>query len=558
MEPEQTLRFALQFDPLTSAVPENHGWLGYVVLAFVLFNFVDFGIQTVVYFRVFIHFIRYKEAVGFQLVVSTLFIIVRLITGYLILLLIPPKLIWDLDFSHAIPSTLLVILCYGGVGIFLLFSLMSCLACLRLLLRGDIKAIRTPSNMEDKTSADSLPTVIILMPVYNEEPSALIAAVDSVVVCDYPQIKKHFFISFDDPSESELFRILAKHLSNEGVEIFLGKDSAEYVVNGVRITVNRFEHSGKRDTQAKSYEIIDRLYEKDDSARILFIDSDIVLHPNAIHNFIARNTVATTGLITCRTSQDFNLLQCLQDAEYLNDQVFIRSTEVLLGAATCLPGALTMTNMKTLREVAPTYFQTVDMEESIDYHRLHLGEDRYLTYLLLQRASEDERVGFQASAQCKTEAPSSFISLLKQRRRWFMGTCTNDIAMLLSYDIWIRIPGVMLFKFFSYGTAGVSLLTWAVCCIYVVAMGNPNIFFSNLFFFIAIGVFSFRFALNTTAALQLRRRKVVLFSIVFAFFNPIFVALVVGYSVWTWNVRSWGGPRSDSEQDEKPVGVDIV
>ena len=562
MEPAQTLRFA--FEPITSVVPENYSWLSYVVLGFVLFNLIEFGLQSLVYLPIFFHFIRQKEGnIIFKLGITTLFIVVRLTTVYLILLLVPPKLIWDLDFGHAIhPRPFLFIVCFGAIGVFFIFTLTMCFSCFKLLVTGTIRPTRKLcNNKEDKVEAadNLLPTVIVLMPVYNEEPAALIRAVDSIIASDYPSIKQHFFISFDDARESELFQSLIKHLANQaGSEGSLGKSGTEFVVNGVRVTVNRFEHAGKRETQAKSFDIINQLYEKDESARILLLDSDIVLHPNAIYNLVTRNkAVGTTGLITCRTSEDSSLLNCLQDADYVNEQLFIRSTEVLLGGAMCLPGTMTMTDMKTLRKVAPMYFQKVDPRKTIDYHRLQLGEDRYLTFLLLQEGKKDGGVGFQADSHCKTEGQPTFTSLLKQRRRWFLGTLSNDIALLLSLEIWRRVPFVLIFKFFSYGMAGVSLLTWAVCSAYTMTTGNPNneLTFSHLFFYIAIGMFSIKFAINTAVAIQIHRRKVMVFAILFALINSLFMAVVVVYSVWTWNVRSWGGPRTDSKETTKPLSA---
>ena len=60
---------------------------------------------------------------------------------------------------------------------------------------------------------------------------------------------------------------------------------------------------------------------------------------------------------------------------------------------------------------------------------LHLGEDRYLTTLLLKHFPSMRTV-FTRDAKCKTNAPSKWSVLLSQRRRWINSTVHNLLELL--------------------------------------------------------------------------------------------------------------------------------
>jgi len=56
-----------------------------------------------------------------------------------------------------------------------------------------------------------------------------------------------------------------------------------------------------------------------------------------------------------------------------------RCLESFLGGVTCLPGALTMVEFNTLKDVEEEYFKSSNFTNNIsiiDYARFHLGEDR--------------------------------------------------------------------------------------------------------------------------------------------------------------------------------------
>ena len=199
-----------------------------------------------------------------------------------------------------------------------------------------------------------------------------------------------------------------------------------------------------------------------------------------------RNMLAMTGVITSTTVKN-SLITMLQDMEYVSPhpclqwasrcgrrqralctkrqllierrianenvlqvhgQLFERSVESGCGAVTCLPGALTILRFSAFRRMAKYYFadKAEQCDDLFDFGKCHLGEDRWLTHLFMIGAKERYQIQMNPGAFCKTEAVQTFKSLLKQRRRWFLGFITNEACMLTDIRLWkrVRISAIVL------------------------------------------------------------------------------------------------------------------
>ncbi|KAJ3127001.1 hypothetical protein HK098_006892 [Nowakowskiella sp. JEL0407] len=511
------------------------------------------------------------------------------------------------------------------------------------------------------------PTVLIVMPVYNEDPDALFNAVLSVTRANYLKSCMHLFVSFDDESISELYlRLLEKMgVFDHAAEIdtasvleektpmelkaeqqfhnlkkVLSDGSIAYDIptnftltfEGVCVTICRFPHNGKRATQAKTFKLMNKMYGQkgSDTERtfVLYIDSDIILEKNAIYEFarsmeLEPDRVAYTGYITVRTSiAPSNFLVAYQDAEYLHSQLIHRSFESVLGGVVCLPGALTMVRLRALKEVAPHYFTRLDTRKTLDYHRFHLGEDRYMTHLLMEVATNKPKqqarrlidrkrraagksprkwskpsnaftIGLCTAARCKTEAPDTWQKLLKQRRRWFLGAIANEIFMLTAPLLWRHTPLLMASKLWDFASRSmifyVTLFNIILnSTIYPrlqatldaqdndiknfrfqvastpVSEAHEREFELFDFFFptsesglvkplaIFLGPMLMKWLVLICIGIILRRwRMAVLFPVV-SVLQPAFGMAYTIYSLKTYAVRSWGGPRTDKGGEENP------
>ena len=76
------------------------------------------------------------------------------------------------------------------------------LFCVYQLITNNIGRHRRIKSVLDENTA---PKVVVVMPVYNEEPEILMTAVDSIVDGEYPPSCLHIFLSFDGAEENELY-----------------------------------------------------------------------------------------------------------------------------------------------------------------------------------------------------------------------------------------------------------------------------------------------------------------------------------------------------------------
>ena len=343
----------------------------------------------------------------------------------------------------------------------------------------------------------SVPYVNIVMPIYNEPLPSLMAAVNSIVDSKYPADRIELLMAFDDHQQTNLYLstiyCLTHHVHNtsgsiskteyenieENIQHLKKTESMNidypdvFIIEyrGIKITICRFPHGGKRHVQECAFHLL-RKHQITHSGKrlLLYIDSDIVLDNYAIH-MLAWEFVkplskkncrprGVTGLILCKTKGNYSILTALQDAEYIAGQTFIRQLEHFLGSVTCLPGALTMMSFDAFENVSAEYFNNDYQNHVFNFARMHLGEDRYLTHLLMRHAQTYGATAYQSAARCETEAVSSFAALLKQRRRWWLGGMTNLMSMYTDLLLWKSYTSLILIRIFQYLTSFPSLLLY--------------------------------------------------------------------------------------------------
>ncbi|KAF9302817.1 hypothetical protein BGZ74_004811 [Mortierella antarctica] len=383
--------------------------------------------------------------------------------------------------------------------------------------------------------------VLIVMPVYNELPEVLHVAICSAIDGDYPKEHLHIFISFDNDATSDLYRALIRNLGVPADNDYY-PPVLDLYFRGVQITVSRFPHGGKRLTQKKTFGLINSIYknypEKTDHLFVLFIDSDIVLPPATVANFMwdmqlkpgsTKDLLGMTGVITVTTKDDMTFINLLQDIEYVHGQFFGRAIESAVGACVTLPGALTIFRYSAFLKSYDEYFADATISDLWDFGRSHLGEDRYLTHLLMTKAARPKMIQFCHRATCKTEPVREWRNLMKQRRRWFLGFLTNEGAFL---------SDPALTSMVSYAT------------IAAVATGIQH--WSWIWLGLLIAYFCINWGLMFIYGLWIGRKKAFLYPLMFVV-GPFVTWFLLVYGVITANERTWGGPRADaaSTKDEE-------
>ncbi|KAL7785968.1 glycosyltransferase family 2 protein [Trichoderma ceciliae] len=425
------------------------------------------------------------------------------------------------------------------------------LFCVYQLVTNQLGRTKRMKQVLDDATA---PKVVTVMPCYKEEPDVLIKAINSVVDCDYPAACIHVFLSFDGDQEDELYLNTIEKL---GVPLTMESypKSIDVTYKEARITISRFPHGGKRHCQKSTFKLIDRVYEQylkmNDNLFILFIDSDCILDKVCLQNFVydmelspgnSRNMLAMTGVITS-TTRKHSMITLLQDIEYIHGQLFERTVESGCGSVTCLPGALTMLRFSAFRRMAKYYFadKAEQCEDLFDFAKCHLGEDRWLTHLFMIGAKQRYQIQMCTSAFCKTEAVQTYRSLIKQRRRWFLGFITNEVCMLTDWRLWKRYPLLVIVRFMQNTIRTTALLFF----ILVLALISTVSKVKDL----PVGFIGVSLGLNWLLMLyfgaKLRRFKIWLYPLMFVL-NPFFNWYYMVYGIFTAGQRTWGGPRADA------------
>jgi chitin synthase len=425
------------------------------------------------------------------------------------------------------------------------------LFCVYQLVTHSVGRSRRIKSVLDEASA---PKVVIIMPCYKEIPEILLRTCDSLVDCEYPPSCLHIFLSFDGDQEDELYLNTIEKL---GVPLTLDTypKSIDVIYRSCRITISRFPHGGKRHCQKRTFKLIDKIYseylKRNDNLFVLFIDSDCILDKTCIQNFMyemelkpgsKKNMLAQTGVITSTTEKN-SLITLLQDMEYVHGQLFERSVESGCGAVTCLPGALTMLRFSAFRRMAKYYFadKAEQCDDLFDYGKCHLGEDRWLTHLFMIGAKERYQIQMNTGAFCKTEAVQTYQSLLKQRRRWFLGFITNEVCMLTDIRLWKRYPILLIVRFMQ-NTIRTTALLFFILCISLITTSQKV---ANL----PVGFIAISLGLNWLLMLyfgaKLGRYKIMLYPLMFVV-NPFFNWVYMVYGIFTAGQRTWGGPRADA------------
>ncbi|KAJ2239897.1 hypothetical protein GGH97_004857, partial [Coemansia sp. RSA 475] len=168
---------------------------------------------------------------------------------------------------------------------------------------------------------------------------------------------------------------------------------------------------------------------------VLMIDADTVVMPDSLNRMVRSmlHDVKIMGLCgeTRLANAKSSWITMMQVYEYFISHHLTKAFESLFGSVTCLPGCFCMYRIRSVdgrpllisKEVIADY-----KENNVDtLHKknlLHLGEDRYLTTLMLKHYPYYKNK-FNAEAQCMTNAPDSWKVLMSQRRRWINSTVHN-------------------------------------------------------------------------------------------------------------------------------------
>lgn len=232
--------------------------------------------------------------------------------------------------------------------------------------------------------------VSVVIPFYNEAPHAVVRAVWSVLMQDYP-IQE--VIVVDDGSRNpEAFEALLAFRQKYRLQD--------------KLILHRFpQNRGKREAQVYGF-----LRCRGDI--IVTVDSDTTLYPDAIRNLLVPfrdpEVMAVTGHVGARNRTQ-NLLTRLIDQRYQNAFRTERAAQSVFGSVLVCSGPLSAYRRSVIIENIERYRNQRFLGQPVQF-----GDDRCLTNFALERG----KTVYQSTARCLTEVPNSLRKFIRQQIRW--------------------------------------------------------------------------------------------------------------------------------------------
>ncbi|KAH9272746.1 hypothetical protein BASA83_004948 [Batrachochytrium salamandrivorans] len=180
---------------------------------------------------------------------------------------------------------------------------------------------------------------------------------------------------------------------------------------------------------------------------VLMVDADTEVYPDALNKLVSTmmHDSKIMGLCgeTLLSNEKDSWITMIQVYEYFISHHLSKAFESMFGSVTCLPGCFSMYRIRTPTKAVPLLIApgiVADYSQnSVDTlhlkNLLHLGEDRYLTTLMMKHFP-NLKLSFNPDAQCRTNAPDQWKVLLSQRRRWINSTVHNLVELLSLEQIW--------------------------------------------------------------------------------------------------------------------------
>ncbi|KAK9454909.1 chitin synthase-domain-containing protein [Dipodascopsis uninucleata] len=284
---------------------------------------------------------------------------------------------------------------------------------------------------------------------------------------------------------------------------------------------------------------------------ILQVDADTEVSPDSAIRMVTSFLHDTKIIALCGETELSNakksVITMIQVYEYYISHNLAKAFESLFGSVTCLPGCFSMYRIRTATSGKPLFvsnsvvqgYAQIRVDTLHMKNLLHLGEDRYLTTLLL-RHHPSFKTKFIRDAKCKTIAPDSWKVFLSQRRRWINSTIHNLIELVPMSQLCgfccLSMRFVVILDLLSTVVAPVTV-GYLVYLFYRIAEDKSSIPLTSILMLAAI------YGLQAIIFILRRRWEMIGWMIVYIFAIPIFSFGVPLYAFWHMDDFSWGNTR---------------
>jgi hyaluronan synthase len=308
-----------------------------------------------------------------------------------------------------------------------------------------------PHVLSDEAPVDQL-QVDVVVPIYNEDPGFLAAGIRSLA----EQTRRPRTVWLIDDGcrrDGEAFPILEDELVQDAM--------AQVRRAGIVVEGHRQENAGKRHAQASAFS-------RSDADIFVTVDSDTVLHPEAIAKllvpFSKRATMSVAGT-ACGQNYQQSLFTRVVEMGFVMSFIQGRMAEGFFGSVRVNCGILAAYRAPVVRDNLDRFLSQNFLKRPVK-----AGDDRILTLF----AKEHGRAEFQPEAIAYSALPVNLNHLVRQRLRWCRSFCWGTLWLLrrplTSADFWFTFTQVLALTMFGIvatasvigavtGTVSFSLLT---------------------------------------------------------------------------------------------------
>ncbi|KAL9124736.1 MAG: hypothetical protein Q9217_005967 [Psora testacea] len=284
---------------------------------------------------------------------------------------------------------------------------------------------------------------------------------------------------------------------------------------------------------------------------MLQIDADTVVAPDSASRMVAA-FLHDTRLIgicgeTALSNAKSSFTTMIQVYEYYISHNLTKAFESLFGSVTCLPGCFTMYRIRAAetgkplfvsREIIEAYSQ-VRVDTLHMKNLLHLGEDRFLTTLLLKHHPK-YKTKYTFNAHAWTIAPDSWKVFMSQRRRWINSTVHNLVELIPLQQLCGFCCFSMRFIVFLDLLSTIVQPVTVAYIVYLIVLISINSSVVPLMAFVLLGAI---YGLQAIIFILRRKWEMIGWMIIYILAMPVFSLGLPLYSFWHMDDFSWGNTR---------------
>ncbi|KAI9355051.1 chitin synthase-domain-containing protein [Zopfochytrium polystomum] len=296
---------------------------------------------------------------------------------------------------------------------------------------------------------------------------------------------------------------------------------------------------------------------------VLMVDADTEVFPDSLNRMISAMIHDSRIMGICGetliSNETDTFTTMMQVYEYFISHHLAKAFESLFGSVTCLPGCFCMYRVRTPTKnvpllIAPAVVNDYSENNVNTLHLknlLHLGEDRYLTTLMMKHFP-NMKLSFTPDAHCMTSVPDRWAVLLSQRRRWINSTVHNlvELGMLsqLCGFCCFSMRFVVFLDLFSTVVQPAGIVYIGYLLYAIIAHYSQFPLISLIMIAVIYGLQVFIFVLK-------RQWAQIGWLFIYLLAMPVTGFYVPLYAFWHFDDFSWGNTRVVTGEDGKQVAT---